>query len=91
MGLTFDQIKSGFADVNSLVQQSMATWDRVAQSTGLTPTATPPIAAAPSGGAVPAQSQTSGSTPSKPGLLAGNGLLWILGIGAALYALSKMR
>jgi len=88
MGLSMEQLKSGYADVSQLITSGMDTWDRVQQS--IKPTAaTSPIVAAPSGGGVPAQSQTTSSAPAA-GFLSGNtGLLVLAGIIVALIALGR--
>ena len=77
MGLSMDQINAGVANAGTLINQSMDAWDRIQRS--LHPsTATPPIAATTTGGAVPASSQTSGTSPAQGG---GFGTLILLVVG----------
>ncbi len=92
MGLTLDQLQSGFTDVSKLVSTGMDTWDRVKQSIAPTTTATSPIAAAPTGSAVTPTAQTTSSPPSATGFLAGVPK-WALfgGAGLVLYLMLRGR
>jgi len=87
MGLDLQTLQTQFTDVGKLVTTSMDMFDRVKSSLGL---ATNPIAAAPVASPVtPTAQTTQASAPSS--LFGGSGLIWVVGIGLGLYALSKMR
>jgi len=77
MGLSMEDINAGVANAGTLINQSMDAWDRIQRS--LHPsTATPPIAATTTGGAIPPISQTSGTSPAQGG---GMGTLVLIGLG----------
>jgi hypothetical protein len=81
MGLSMDQINAGMAGVGTLINQSMDAWDRIKQSTGGA-TATPPIAAGPTGGSVQTQPAAASTTTAPGGL--NLGALALFGIGAII-------
>ena len=82
MGLSMEDINAGAADVGKLINQSMDAWDRI-QRTIHPSAATPPIAATTTGGAIPASSQTSGTSPAQGG---GMGTLVLIGLGLLIAA-----